>query len=143
MNVAVRYLAQLRPLAGRTEECVELADDSTVADLMRQLAARDRRLGAALLDDPAVCELVASRGVTIEACPTSNVHTGVIDAVEQHPLGRWLELGVRACVCTDNTYFSNVTAPEEHERVATARGMDRDKLARAIAFGHAARFVRA
>ena len=35
-----------------------------------------------------------------------------------HPLPRWLALGVRACVNTDNTLLSSVDAPEEWRRAA-------------------------
>jgi adenosine deaminase len=76
--------------------------------------------GTTLLDDPAVVDLVLERGVTIEACPTSNLHTGAIERAEDHLLPRCLPLGVRACVCTDNTLFSDVTASQELVR---ARGL--------------------
>jgi adenosine deaminase len=81
--------------------------------------------------------------VTLEACPTSNVHTGAIARLEAHPLPRWLELGVRACVNTDNTLLSAVDAPEEHRRAASIPGMTEAKLQQAIAFGQAAAFRRA
>ena len=98
--------------------------------------------GTTLLQDASVMELVRERGVTLEACPTSNVHTGVIRSVQEHPLARWLELGVRACVCTDNTLLSAVDAPEEHRRALTVAGMDEARLRQAIAHGHAAAFRR-
>jgi hypothetical protein len=52
--------------------------------------------GTTLLEDPAVVDLVRERQVTIEACPTSNVHTGVIRSVAEHPLPRWLDAANRA-----------------------------------------------
>jgi adenosine deaminase len=79
--------------------------------------------GTTLLDDPSVLELVLERGVGIEACPTSNVQTGVIASLEEHPLPRWLAAGVRACVNTDNTFFSAVDAREEHRRAGALPGM--------------------
>jgi adenosine deaminase len=98
--------------------------------------------GTTLLEDPAVLELVLQRGVTIEACPTSNVQTSVIPEVAAHPLPKWLALGVKACVNTDNTFFSAVDAPEEHARVAAIPGMTPALLDAAIGFGHAAAFRR-
>ncbi|MCC7534887.1 MAG: adenosine deaminase, partial [Deltaproteobacteria bacterium] len=98
--------------------------------------------GTTLLDDPSVLDLVLERGVTLEACPTSNVHTSVIPSLQAHPLPRWLELGVRACVNTDNTFFSAVDSPEEHRRAASIPGMTPGLLAAAVAHGHAAAFRR-
>lgn len=48
--IVVRYLAQLRPIAGRGEDRLPLAGPCTVAELLRRLAA-DERLRRALLDD--------------------------------------------------------------------------------------------
>jgi molybdopterin converting factor small subunit len=50
MNIEVRYLAQLRPAAGRGAETVEAPDGCTVAALLRLLAGRGERLRAVLLD---------------------------------------------------------------------------------------------
>src|SRR5262249_4409737 len=98
--------------------------------------------GTTLLDDPAIVELVVERGVTIEACPTSMVHTGVLPSVEAHPLAAWLDAGVRACVCADNTFFSATTAAEELRRARGIAGMTEEKLSRVVAAGHDAAFRR-
>jgi adenosine deaminase len=99
--------------------------------------------GTTLLEDPAVVDLVLEHGVVIEACPTSNVHTGAIRAVADHPLPKWLERGIRACVNTDNTLLSAVDSAEEHRRARAIPGMTDALLAKAIAHGHAGAFSRA
>jgi MoaD family protein len=53
MIVHVRYTAQLRAAAGLTEEAVELAPGSSVADLLRHLAGRHSQAAAHLLVSPA------------------------------------------------------------------------------------------
>lgn len=100
------------------------------------------RIGHAvsILDDPGVVDLVIERGVTLEACPTSNVHTGIITAVSEHPLPAWLDRGLRACVCTDNTLFSDVSLSEELSRVRAIPGMDEAKMAALESYGHDAVF---
>jgi adenosine deaminase len=98
--------------------------------------------GTSLLEDPAVVDLVRARGVTIEACPTSNWHTGAVADRADHPLGRWLALGVRATVCCDNTLFSQIDAPAEHRNALSLAGMSESALRQSIAFGHQAAFRR-
>jgi adenosine deaminase len=127
---------------GRTVHAGEGRPAREIATAIDVLGAQRIGHGTTLLEDGQVVDLVLQRGVTIEACPTSNVHTGVIREVAEHPLPRWLELGVRACVNTDNTLFSRVTASEELARVAGIPGMSDALLARAVAHGHAAKFVR-
>jgi len=125
---------------GRTVHAAEGRPPEEIRTAIERLHAQRIGHGTTLLDDPAVVDLVIERAVTIEACPTSNVHTGVIARVEDHPIAKWLARGVRACINTDNTLLSDVTAPVEHDRVRRIEGMTDDLLARAIAFGHAARF---
>jgi adenosine deaminase len=98
--------------------------------------------GTTLLEDNAVLDLVLKRGIVLEACPTSNWHTGVIPALADHPLPRWLDLGVKACVCPDNTLLSDVTAREELRRAAALPGMTPERVRQVIDFGHQAAFVR-
>lgn len=127
---------------GRTVHAAEGRPPAEIRVAVEQLHAQRIGHGTTLLDDPRVVELVLARGIVIEACPTSNVHTGALARVEDHPLPRWLELGVRACVCPDNTLLSSVTAAEEHRRAGEIPGMNARLLERVIATGHAAAFAR-
>jgi adenosine deaminase len=128
---------------GRTVHAAEGRPAGEIRVAVEQLHAQRIGHGTTLLEDAAVVDLVLAREIVLEACPTSNVHTGVIDRVPAHPLPRWLDLGVRACICTDNTLLSAVDAPEEHRRARAIAGMDEARLARAIANGHDASFRRA
>jgi adenosine deaminase len=96
--------------------------------------------GCSLLEDMTVVEMVIERGVTIEACPTSNVHTGIIGSVAEHPIREWLALGVQASICTDNTLLSEVDLPTEIARVASGVGLTDDEVSRTVKYGRAAFF---
>ena len=126
----------------RTVHAGEGRPPAEIREAVEALHAERVGHGTTLLDDPAVLDLVVTRGVTIEACPTSNVHTGIIGDVSDHPLARWLELGVRVAVCTDNTLLSDIDLPTELSRVARIAGMDSEKLERARRYGQEAAFSR-
>lgn len=127
---------------GRTVHAGEGRPAEEIRTAILALGAQRIGHGTTLLSDPRVVELVIERGVTIEACPTSNVHTGVIASAPEHPIGRWLDLGIRACICADNTLLSATTAAEEIARVRAIPGMTEEKIRRAIACGHEAAFER-
>jgi adenosine deaminase len=127
---------------GRTVHAGEGRDPEEIAIAIESLHAQRIGHGTTLLEDPTVLQLVLERGVTIEACPTSNVHTGAIERVELHPLPQWLQRGVKACVCTDNVFLSAVTSPQEHENALKIPGMNRAKLEQVIQHGHEAAFRR-
>lgn len=125
---------------GRTVHAGEGRPPDEVRVAIEQLGAERIGHGTTVLDDPAVVALVRERGVTLEACPTSNWHTGAIPGVSAHPLPRWLEAGLKVCVNTDNTLLSAVTASEELARVGRIPGMGPEQLAAVVAHGHAASF---
>jgi adenosine deaminase len=127
---------------GRTVHAGEGRPAAEIAQAIRLLHAQRIGHGTTLLDDPAVVELVLERGVTVEACITSNLHTGVIANLADHPLPRWLQAGVRACINTDNTLLSATDALRELHIASALPGMAEELLAKAVRFGHEARFRR-
>jgi adenosine deaminase len=127
---------------GRTVHAAEGRSVGEIRTAIDVLLAQRIGHGTTLLDDPAVVDLVLERGVTLEACPTSNVHTGVIADTSEHPLPRWLSLGVKACVCADNTLLSDVSSAEEHARARRIPNMTDELLAMAVEHAHTAAFRR-
>ncbi len=125
---------------GRTVHAGEGRPPQEIEVAVLQLHAQRIGHGTTILQDPGVAALVLERGVTLEACVTSNHHVGAIASLDDHPLPRWLSRGLRACVCVDNTLLSAVNAPQEHRRVAAIPGMTTALLEQAIANGHAAAF---
>ena len=52
---------------------------------------------------------VRDRRVPLEMCPTSNVHTGAVASIEEHPIDLLRRLRFRVTVNTDNRLMSGVT----------------------------------
>ncbi len=127
---------------GRTVHAGEGRPPGEIRVAIEDLGALRIGHGTTLLDDPDVAALVRERGVTIEACPTSNWQVGVIPSVDAHPLPRWLDLDLKVCVNTDNTLLSQLSAPEELEHAARMPGMTDAKVARLLECGRAAAFAR-
>ena len=125
---------------GRTVHAGEGRPPSEIAEAIELLHAMRIGHGTTLLEDPRVVEMVIERKIVIEACLTSNVHTGVIDSQDDHPLPAWLAGGVRACVCTDNTLLSATDAPRE--LAWAARRLDPEALERVRRTGQEAAFRR-
>ena len=125
---------------GRTVHAGEGRPPAEIRVAIEELHAQRIGHGTTILDDPHVVSLARDRGVVIEACPTSNVHTGIIDSVADHPLAAWLDEGLRVCINTDNTLFSQTDPVEERRRCLEIRGMtaarvrETDAVARDAAF---------
>jgi adenosine deaminase len=125
---------------GRTVHAGEGRPPAEIGAAISLLHAQRIGHGTSLLGDPAVVDLTLERGVVIEACPTSNVHTSAIASLDEHPLPRWLSIGVKACVNSDNTLFSATDAPTELERAASLPGMTSEGVQACLATGRAAAF---
>jgi len=64
-------------------------------------------------EDPSVLDLLGQRGVALELCPLSNVATGVIAAIADHPVRRYWERGMTITINTDDPgMFHNSMADE-------------------------------
>jgi adenosine deaminase len=125
---------------GRTVHAGEGRPPREIIDAIELLGAQRIGHGTTLLDDPRAVALVIERGVTIEACLTSNVHTGVIASQLDHPIAHWVRAGVRVCLCADNTFLSDTDA--DTELAWAARLLDTAALEAVRRAGHAAAFRR-
>jgi adenosine deaminase len=63
---------------------------------------------------------VRDRRVPLEMCPTSNVHTGAVASIQDHPFDLLRRLRFRVTVNTDNRLMSGVTLSSEFEALDQA-----------------------
>ncbi len=73
---------------------------------------------------------VRDRRVPLELCPTSNVHTGVVGSVADHPVDLLRRLGFRVTVSTDNRLMSGVSLSSELSALVDAFGYGPAELQR-------------
>ena len=63
-------------------------------------------------------DYIASRRITLEVCPTSNLQTiPAISSVAEHPLRRMLDSNLSVSICTDNRLVSRTSVTRELELV--------------------------
>ena len=84
------------PHAGETEGA------DSVRSAVEDLGAVRIGHGVRCLEDPSLVELLVERGIMLEVCPTSNDLLQVVDHMEDHPLPRLLDAGLRVCLNTDD-----------------------------------------
>jgi adenosine deaminase len=58
--------------------------------------------GVSLFQDQALIDLVRERDIHIEMCPTSNLKTGSVDRIENHPIAQAKRLGLSFSINTDD-----------------------------------------
>ena len=70
----------------------------------------------------ALASLIHERQVTLEMCPSSNVHIGAVSSFEEHPIDRFLELGYCVTINTDNRLMSRTSLSKEIQECERAFG---------------------
>ncbi|MBO0827419.1 MAG: adenosine deaminase [Streptosporangiales bacterium] len=80
----------------------ETTGPETVWSALRDLGAERIGHGVGSADDPRLVEYLAAERIPLEMCPTSNVCTGAVARIEDHPLPRLLRAGVPVTLNTDD-----------------------------------------
>jgi adenosine deaminase len=84
--------------------------------------------GVRAIEDPALVTELASRGIVLECCPTSNVVLGVYSSYDEHPLPRLRAAGVRVTLGSDDPPYFGATIESEYEVCRQRLGFEEDDL---------------
>lgn len=63
---------------------------------------------------------IRDKRVPLEVCPSSNVDTGAVASIAEHPIKQFLDQQLRVTVNTDNRLMSNISLSEEFRRLSAA-----------------------
>lgn len=77
-----------------------------------------------------LADYVRDKRIPLELCPSSNVQTGAVASLAEHPFDLLARLRFRVTVNTDNRLMSATTMSEEMVRLATVFGYGWDDLER-------------
>jgi aminodeoxyfutalosine deaminase len=80
----------------------EAAGPASVRGALDGLRADRIRHGIRAAEDPGLLRELAARGVVLDVCPISNLRTGVVGSLAEHPLPELAAAGVACSVSTDD-----------------------------------------
>jgi adenosine deaminase len=101
--------------AERLGHGVRIVDDIAIRDDGRIVLGR-------------LASYVRDRRVPLEMCPTSNVHTGAVASVAEHPIDLLRRLRFRITVNTDNRLMSGISMSTELAALNRAFGIGLDEM---------------
>lgn len=108
----------------------ETTGPATIRDTLDLLQAERIGHGIRAIDDPALVERLARAAIPLELCPTSNLRTGVVKALPEHPLRRLDEAGVIVTISSDDPALFGTTLTDEYLLLATGFGYGVDDIER-------------
>jgi adenosine deaminase len=84
--------------------------------------------GVRAQEDSEVLAMIKENGVQLDMAPTSNAHTKAVRRLQDHPLKRFHEQGIKVTISTDSRTVSNVTLTQEYQTVARVLGCTREEI---------------
>ncbi|HWA88189.1 MAG TPA: adenosine deaminase [Opitutus sp.] len=109
----------------------EAAGAHNVRYAIEHLGATRIGHGIRAAEDPALLETIRERGIGLEVNLTSNIQTGVVPSLAEHPLRSFLEGGLRASINTDDPVISGIDLPYEFNVAAPEAGITPELARRA------------
>jgi aminodeoxyfutalosine deaminase len=107
----------------------ETTGPETVWDALRLLGAERIGHGTTSTQDPVLLDHLVAERVPLEVCPTSNIATGAVAALDEHPIKEMYAAGAVVTVNSDDPPMFGTTLNREYEIAAALLGLDEDGIA--------------
>lgn len=95
----------------------EQGDGQNVYDAISLLGAERIGHGISIKDHAPAYQLVKSKGITLETCPSSNVQTKAVEKLSAHPIKAFYQDDLLITINSDNRTVSNTTMSNEVGKV--------------------------
>src|SRR5438128_6894601 len=79
-------------------------------------------------EDPEVVATIRENGVQLDTAPTSNAQTKAVRRLQDHPLKRLYEQGIKVTISTDSRTVSHITLTREFQNVVAALGCSPEQV---------------
>lgn len=96
-----------------TIHAAEAGPPGNIKEAVEKLGAQRIGHGVRAREDIAIMDLLKREQITLEICPTSNMQTGIVPKLAQHPLFAFYQLGIPVTINTDDPSISNITLTDE------------------------------
>jgi adenosine deaminase len=84
--------------------------------------------GVRAQEDSDVIAMIQENGIELDMAPTSNAQTKAVRRLEDHPLKRFYEQGIKVTISTDSRTVSDITLTDEFQTVARVLGCSREQI---------------
>jgi aminodeoxyfutalosine deaminase len=101
----------------------EVAGPTSVRGALEELGADRLRHGIRAAEDPGLLGEIAARRIVLDVCPISNLRTGAVASLEEHPLPQLVEAGALCSISTDDPAMFGTDLGRDYE-AATSFGLN-------------------
>lgn len=97
----------------------EVAGPASIRGALDALAADRIRHGIRAVEDPALVDELRDREIVLDVCPVSNVRTGAVASLEEHPVRELAAAGVRCSISTDDPAMFDTDLSRDYAAAAS------------------------
>jgi aminodeoxyfutalosine deaminase len=97
----------------------EVAGPESVRGALEALGADRVRHGIRSVEDESLLRELRDRKIVLDVCPISNVRTGAVGSIDEHPLRQLVAAGVRCSISTDDPAMFDTDLTRDYEAAAS------------------------
>ncbi len=113
----------------------EAAGAESVWGALRSLEVERIGHGTRAEEDSALLDYLAEHQIPIEMCPISNVCTGVVKSINEHPVRRYFERGLMVTINSDDPKMFDNSMAEEYRLLVEQLGFSQNEIRELILNG--------
>lgn len=113
----------------------EAAGPESIWEAVNSLKADRIGHGIRAVEDNELITYLVEKSIPLEICPISNLRTGVIKKLKDHPLRYFFDSGILVTVNTDDPKMFGNSLAEEYESMYTIQGFSRNEIFKIILNG--------
>ena len=113
----------------------EAAGPQSIWGAIRHLHVDRIGHGTRAHEDPVLLDYLAEQEIPLELCPVSNVRTGVVSTIAEHPIRDYFKRGLIVSVNTDDPKMFGTALAEEYELLEQECGFTEQEICRLILLG--------
>jgi adenosine deaminase len=106
----------------------EWTGSETVRHALERIGADRIGHGIRIMEDPDVIALARERRTVFEVCLSSNLQSGVVQRMEEHPLPAMIQAGLQVTINTDDPGVSNICLSDEFKIAVDELGLSKTTL---------------
>jgi aminodeoxyfutalosine deaminase len=103
---------------GSVPHAGEVVGAESVRGALEALGADRIRHGIRAVEDSGLVAELAGRGTVLDVCPLSNLRTGAVRSLEEHPLPQLVAAGVQCSISTDDPAMFDTDLTRDYEAAA-------------------------
>jgi aminodeoxyfutalosine deaminase len=104
---------------GSVPHAGEVVGPASVRGALEALGADRLRHGIRANDDSGLVREIADRGTVLDICPLSNLRTGAVASLAEHPLPNLVAAGVHCSISTDDPVMFDTDLTRDYEAAAS------------------------